>query len=265
MHSPNTQDTQTQPGSKNIPGLTWLALVLGLACVAAVLLAALGYRSEALSLGTAVQSIRWAATAALAGVVVALLALFFARKTEAKRKVLLVAGAALVLNALVAAPPLYLFMQARSLPLIHDISTDMHDPPQFVAIAPLRSGAPNPMDYDPANAAEQQRAYPDIAPLVLPGMPPAQAVAHAERAARAMGWDVVSVLPQEGRLEATDSTPLLGFKDDIVVRVRESAAESGQGPGSVVDVRSVSRVGLSDIGTNAKRIRAFMRELQAQQ
>ena len=63
MHSPNTQDTQTQPGSKNIPGLTWLALVLGLACVAAVLLAALGYRAEALSLGAAVQSIRWAATA----------------------------------------------------------------------------------------------------------------------------------------------------------------------------------------------------------
>ena len=78
-----------------------------------------------------------------------------------------------------------------------------------------------------------------------------------------MGWHIVSTAPEEGRLEATDSTPLLGFKDDIVVRIRAHTAESGQGQDSVVDVRSVSRVGLSDIGTNAKRIRAFVRKLQA--
>ena len=100
--------------------------------------------------------------------------------------------------------------------------------------------------------------------MVLPDTSPAQSFARAERAARALGWDIVSTVPVEGRLEATDSTPLLGFKDDIVVRIREIAAESGKGSGSVVDVRSVSRVGLSDIGTNARRIRAFLRELQAQ-
>ena len=265
MHSLNTPITQTRPRTKTGAVLAWIALLLGFACVAAVLLAALGYRTEGLSLGTAIQSIRWAATGALAGAVGALLSLvWILRAGGARRTALLVAAAALVLNGLVAAPPLYLFAQAKNLPRIHDISTDTHEPPRFVAIVPLRSSAPNPVEYDLANAAEQQRGYPDIAPMVLPDTSPAQSFARAERAARALGWDIVSTVPVEGRLEATDSTPLLGFKDDIVVRIREIAAESGKGSGSVVDVRSVSRVGLSDIGTNARRIRAFLRELQAQ-
>ena len=265
MHSLNTPNTQTRPRTKTGAVLAWIALLLGFACVAAVLLAALGYRTEGLSLGTAIQSIRWAATGALAGAVGALLSLVcILRAGGARRTALLVAAAALVLNGLVAAPPLFLFAQAKNLPRIHDISTDIREPPRFVAIVPLRSSAPNPVEYDPANAAEQQRGYPDIAPLVLPEIPPAQSFARAERAAREMGWDIVSTVPLEGRLEATDSTPLLGFKDDIVVRIRESVAESGQGSGSVVDVRSVSRVGLSDIGTNAKRIRAFLHKLQSQ-
>lgn len=246
-------------------GLAWLALALSLVCVAAVLLAALGYRAGELGLGTTVQTIRWAATAALAGAVAGLLALVFVRQTNAPRKALLVAGAALVLNALVAVPALYLFAKAQSLPRIHDISTDTHDPPLFVAIVALRSRAPNSVQYDPANAAEQQHGYPDLAPLMLPGTAPIQTFARAERAARSLGWNIVSAVPQEGRLEATDSTPLLGFKDDIVVRIRASGHDSrlGQAQGSIVDVRSVSRVGLSDIGTNAKRIRVFLRELQA--
>ena len=165
-----------------------------------------------------------------------------------------------MLNALVAAPPLYLVAQAKKLPLIHDITTDTHNPPHFVAVVPLRSGATNPVDYDPANAAEQQRGYPDLAPLLLPATPPAQAFAQAERAARALGWSIASAAPQEGRLEATDRTPLMGFQDDIVVRIR--AGDGGHG--SVVDVRSASRVGVSDVGTNARRIRAFVQALQAQ-
>ena len=264
MNSLNTSNKQASGRSETGPVLAWIALLLGLACVAAVLLAALGYRTETLSLGAAIQSIRWAATGALVGVVVALLALVWLVRTGAGRQTpMWVAVSALLLNVLVVAPPLYLFAQAKNLPLIHDISTDTSDPPRFVAIVPLRSNAPNPVEYDPANVAEQQRGYPDIAPLVLVNTTPSQAFARAEHAARAMGWDIVSSAPEEGRLEATDSTLLLGFKDDIVVRIRESTQASGQGQGSVVDVRSLSRVGLSDIGANAKRIRAFLRELQA--
>jgi uncharacterized protein (DUF1499 family) len=88
-------------------------------------------------------------------------------------------------------------------------------------------------------------------------VPPAEAFARAERAARAMGWQIVAVAPEAMRIEATDTTLFFGFKDDIVIRVRPSEH------GSVVDMRSLSRVGTSDVGVNAKRIRAFLARLSA--
>ncbi len=257
--------------------MAWLALGLGLVCGALALLAALGYRTGMAGLHALVQAIQWSTLGAVAGAVLALVALgVLACKAQAgaRRRALQVAGWALALNALVAAPPLYLVAQARGLPMLHDISTDTEHPPQFHAIVSLRSGADNALDYSPAHAAQQQRGYPDLAPLVLPGTAPAQAFAQAERAARALGWSIVSAAPQQGRLEATDRTPLMGFQDDIVVRIRagegagegegEGEAEGGSGRGSVVDVRSASRAGVSDVGTNARRIRAFLRALQAQ-
>jgi uncharacterized protein (DUF1499 family) len=81
---------------------------------------------------------------------------------------------------------------------------------------------------------------------------------RAVSAARKLGWHVVAAAPAEGRLEATDTTRWFGFKDDVVVRIAPAA------DGSRVDVRSVSRVGRSDLGTNARRIRAFLRELRAE-
>ena len=103
--------------------------------------------------------------------------------------------------------------------------------------------------------AQQKRGYPDIAPLRL-NLPPAEAFARAERAARAMGWQIVAVAPEALRIEATDTTLFFGFKDDIVIRVRPSEN------GSVVDMRSLSRVGTSDVGVNAKRVRAFLGRLK---
>jgi uncharacterized protein (DUF1499 family) len=154
----------------------------------------------------------------------------------------------------VAAPPVYLWRVAESLPRIHDITTDTDNPPRFVAILPLRQGAENSTDFDTAVAEQQRKAYPDIVPAHL-DMPPAKALARAERTARSLGWEIVAVSPGELRVEATDTTFLFGFKDDIVIRV--TAGDTG----SRIDVRSVSRVGRSDIGANAKRIRAFLREL----
>jgi uncharacterized protein (DUF1499 family) len=161
-----------------------------------------------------------------------------------------------VLNAVVAGPPLYMVWQLQSLPRIHDISTDTDDPPNFVAVAPLRKDARNPLDYKPETAAQQKRGYPDIAPLRLDAAP-SQSFARAERAARAMGWEIVSVAPNDLRIEATDTTLLFGFKDDVVIRIRPQAQ------GSVVDVRSLSRVGGSDFGANAKRVRAFLNKVAA--
>lgn len=137
-------------------------------------------------------------------------------------------------------------------PPIHDVTTDTEDPPRFVKVLALRKNAPNPPTYGgPEVAAQQRAAYPDLAPLALP-LPPERAFGRALEAARAMGWTVQDADAGRGLIEATAVTPLLRFKDDVVVRVRSD------GDGSRVDVRSVSRLGVGDLGANARRIREFL-------
>jgi uncharacterized protein (DUF1499 family) len=144
---------------------------------------------------------------------------------------------------------------AQQVPPIHDITTDTEDPPRFAAVLPLRKDATNPTDYGgPEIAAQQHAAYPDIQPLAL-RIPSQQAFTQALQVAEAMGWEIVGTNPAEGQIEATDTTFWFGFKDDIVIRIH------ARGDDSRVDVRSVSRVGKSDVGTNAQRIRAYMRRL----
>ena len=163
---------------------------------------------------------------------------------------------ALVLSVGMTLNNLLWLRQGQVSPPIHDITTDTDNPPLFVDILPLRAGAPNPPEYAGSEVAEQQlAAYPEIESLEL-DVSPAQAMALAESAARAMEWELITVAPGEGRLEAVATTAWFGFKDDIVVRIVES------GDGSLVDVRSKSRLGLSDVGTNARRIRAFMAQMQ---
>jgi uncharacterized protein (DUF1499 family) len=85
--------------------------------------------------------------------------------------------------------------------------------------------------------------------------PPARAVQLAQQVAKDMGWEILAVVPSEGRVEATDTTWYFGFKDDVVVRVQPDST------GSRVDVRSESRVGGGDTGTNARRVRAYLARL----
>lgn len=142
-------------------------------------------------------------------------------------------------------------------PPIHDITTDMNDPPTFVDVIPLRAGAGNSATYAGRSVAAQQRAaYPDIGPAAL-AMMPAAAFAKALSAVREMEWTLVSADSSAGRIEATATTRWLKFKDDVVIRVRPRDG------GSRVDVRSVSRVGISDWGKNAARIREFMERLRS--
>jgi uncharacterized protein (DUF1499 family) len=159
----------------------------------------------------------------------------------------------------------YLFTwvsKGRGVPPIHEVSTDLQDPPAFVAVVPVRKsfGAVNPPEYvakmkGPGGEidvpAAQRKAYPDLQPLTL-DLPPAETYARAKRAVEQLGWTIVADVPAEGRLEATDTTAFFGFKDDVVVRVRAEQA------GSRLDVRSKSRVGLGDVGTNAARVRKFL-------
>tara|TARA_R110000868_G_scaffold63367_8_gene191388 strand:+ start:2379 stop:3122 length:744 start_codon:yes stop_codon:yes gene_type:complete len=165
-----------------------------------------------------------------------------------------------IVVALVAATPFTTsFMKGRSVPQIHDISTDLANPPQFVAIVPLRAEAPNSLDRaEPADLAEQQaKAYPALAPVALDALP-GKTFEAARDVVNDMGWELVSAAPDAGLIEATATTSLLHFKDDVAIRITETDAG-----GSIVDVRSVSRVGMSDLGANAARIDAFSAALKA--
>ncbi|MBC54848.1 MAG: hypothetical protein CMQ34_13555 [Gammaproteobacteria bacterium] len=159
-------------------------------------------------------------------------------------------------------PQSYLPGQGADIPPIHDISTDIVDPPQFVDVLPLRGDNSNPTVYGTGNPnmtpeehAERQRtAYPDLTTRTYDD----SASAVFERALAAvdtLGWELVAQDPDTGRIEATDTTFWFRFKDDVVIRI-------GQTPDStVVDARSTSRVGLSDVGKNAERLRAFFNEI----
>jgi uncharacterized protein (DUF1499 family) len=145
-----------------------------------------------------------------------------------------------------------MLQSGRSLPPINDISTDTANPPAFVAIVPLRANAPVPSAYAGEATAKAQRAgYPDIAPALVADAPDA-AFAKALAVARGAGWVIVASDPAAGRIEATATTPWFGFKDDVVIRVAPADR------GSRIDVRSVSRVGRGDLGTNARRVRGFL-------
>lgn len=242
-------------GARIAVALAWTGLGLALACGLAELAAGLGYRWDWWHFRTGIQIMRWSAWTDVAAVALTLAAVPLAWKYGPRRA--LVAGVhGLVLSLIVGAPPLYYSRQAEQVPRIHDITTDTANPPVYVAVVPMRKGAENPVTYSADVAAQQKKGYPDIAPAMLE-VPPAQALQRAERAARAMGWEIVAVAPEDMRIEATDTTLLFGFKDDIVIRV---AAEGGR---SRVDMRSLSRVGRSDFGVNAKRIRNYMKQLAA--
>jgi uncharacterized protein (DUF1499 family) len=149
------------------------------------------------------------------------------------------------------------FNKGKGVPSIHDISTDTVNPPEFVAVAPLRADAPNPVEYAGNETAEKQlAAFPDLVTTRLDANP-AQVFAASVATAVELGWEMVAEVPTEGRVEATDTTTYFGFKDDVVIRI------APDGAGSVIDVRSKSRVGVGDVGANADRIRAFLTVLQA--
>ncbi|MEA2339051.1 MAG: hypothetical protein QOE82_3058 [Thermoanaerobaculia bacterium] len=166
------------------------------------------------------------------------------------------AAVSAIVSTVIVLLPLVQVVGARGKPRIHDISTDLSDPPRFSAVLPLRAGFPNatPDRIDDATARAQRNGYPDLATLELP-LPADAAFAKAADAAKAMKWEIVSLRPADGVIEATDTTAWFGFRDDIVVRVRAAGAHSR------VDVRSTSRVGRGDAGKNADRIKRYLRLL----
>lgn len=233
-------DTQTTAPSR----LPLLGLLLGLASIGAVLLAGVGYRQGWWHFLKGIQIAEGAVYVAALGLVLSLAGLLRSRRRA------LVTGS---LGVLLALPVLGMALQweyaTRTYPPINDISTDTENPPEFWDM-------PNPMAYPGAAVAQQQRqGYPDLAPLTVP-MVPAAVFETATQLVQERGWTVVGSDAAEGRIEAVATSRLFGFADEVTIRV------ASEGSGSRVDMRSRSRLGQIDRGTNARRIRGWLADLR---
>lgn len=233
-------------------------LGLGLAVLSAIAAASsgLGYQQGWWGLQGGFGTLRWAVYGGIAAAIISAIGAVGLSWRPPRGGALWGAAGVVVAATVVAVPWSYLRV-AQSVPPIHDITTNADDPPEFVAILELRKAAPNPAEYGGREiAAQQKEAYPDIVPASFEQAPD-RVYDAALSAAGELGWEIVEGDSAEGRIEATDTTFWFGFKDDVVVRI--AAAE----PGTRVDVRSVSRVGRSDVGANAARIRRYLAALAA--
>ncbi len=169
---------------------------------------------------------------------------------------------AIVLGIAAIAITFFIVKDGLSAPPIHDVTTAPSDPPEFVTLYDAHYAG---RDYDSFAAYDESRdqidiagAYPDLKTVTLSNSVN-DVFKAAENAAAQMGWEVAAVVAEEGRIEATATTPLFGYKDDVVIRVRLDADNQ-----TALDVRSASRVGEGDLGANAKRIIAFIDAVTAQ-
>ena len=134
--------------------------------------------------------------------------------------------------------------------MIHDVSTDTEDPPAFVALRDLRLQCRNGVEYSGG-----KQSHSDIEPQFFT-QPRDKIFQAALAAANISQWHIAASNESDGRIEATATTPLLRFKDDLVIRIRSHES------GTCLDIRSASRVGSSDFGANARRIRAYLAKLK---
>jgi uncharacterized protein (DUF1499 family) len=236
-------------------GAAVLGLAVGIVAVLALLIAGPGHRFGLWSFQSGFAILRVAVFAGLGAALLSAAGLILAPR-QGRRRGMLQALAGLILGLVAAGVPASWLHTARSVPPIHDITTDPADPPVFDAVLALRADAANPAEYGGAPvAAQQAEAYPDIMPLEV-AAPPQRAFDAALAAAEAQGWEIVAAAAEAGRIEASERTFWFGFTDDVVIRIRAA------GDGSRIDVRSTSRVGVGDMGTNAARIRAYLDDLR---
>lgn len=242
------------------------ALILGLAFGGLALASSLGVWFGLWEFGTGFQLLTIAHNWGWIVAIVCLgdaIAVFILAQTLGADNGARLAGIALI-GTLAAGLAYYVpetFRPPEGTPPIHDITTDTADPPEFVDVLALRANAANSAVYgdhdgfDAQTLAEAQLGfYPDITTQSF-NEPPEVVFARALAAVQSLGWDLVAQVPEEGRIEATDTTFWFRFKDDIVIRIRPTPT------GSILDARSVSRVGRSDVGKNAARLREFFAAL----
>ena len=221
-----------------------LTLIAGILALLLLLVSGPLYQAEILGLMNAFLAMRIALIVGAVAIILALIQVIFMRKTISWP----VTGIAVLCAAVAIFMPLSMMNKAKSVPPIHDITTDLVNPPKFVAILPLRADAPNPAEYQGEEVASQQReAYPELQTQKY--QQTAEQVFDAALAAvKDMGLDVVNSDKTLGLIEAFDTTTFFGFVDDVVIRIQSD------GQMTMLDARSKSRVGMSDIGKNAERL-----------
>lgn len=253
--------------SRDIAGT--MVLILGVGSILAALIAALGSGWALWDFRAALSVILFAGIASGVTVLIAVVVIVVARRRGRS-----VRWPRLILGALLAAAFFVYFARflflAVTLPGIHDVSTDLADPPRFAAL-PLRAdndiAIPGADDSDMRGLTPRQRwsaihqnAYGDIRSMRV-AAPVPQTLTRIEGLIRDRGWEIAATDRANGRIEATDTSTFFRFKDDVVLRVRPAEG----GTASIVDMRSVSRVGQHDFGVNANRIRAFLADIPAGQ
>lgn len=161
--------------------------------------------------------------------------------------------------------PVLYFWDHHGLPTVSDVSTDTANPPPLISLLTRRQGAETKPGYaggqteifDGKTSTQsllQHKYYGDIHTAAIL-ISPERLFKRAVAAAYDMGWNVVAIVPNEGRIEATDTTFFFGFTDDIVIRVKPA------GMGAKLDIRSKARAERGDDGRNVKRVRDFLATL----
>jgi uncharacterized protein (DUF1499 family) len=191
---------------------------------------------------------------ALVALLCGIIALVKGGAASGRGKLLAAVLVSLVYVGFIASRPL----AAGDIPAIHDVTTDLANPPQF-EVLPLRADNLAGVETVDNWKKLHTSAYNDLAPVTLV-LPVAEATSKVTALATSRGWAIANSDPARGHVEATASVSYIRFNDDVVIRI----APTADGKGSVVDMRSVSRVGISDFGVNAKRVRAFLKELAAE-
>ena len=236
--------------------IMYIGFILALLCAVAAVGSGLGYRLGLWHFRTGFEILKWSFFVSGATLLILLACMFFVQtKTRADSMI----GITGIIICLVLVYVPYSWKKTLdAYPYIHDISTDTLNPPDFVIVDQLRAADDHSIEYDGLEVAELQvKAYPDIKTLVIDG-DIEKHLQSAENVLNDMNLDIVSVDIESGRIEAVATSFLFGFKDDMVIRMTET-----DGAQVAVDVRSKSRVGKSDLGQNAKRIRRFMEGLAA--
>lgn len=186
--------------------------------------------------------------------VVSLIRIWFGGQTGAANNF-----AAIIVGLIGLALPAFFLSKAFLSPVLNDVQTSPADPLDYTVLSEQRPRDANPLAGQSQEAAQRQaEAYPDIGPIVV-DRSAAAVFTVVNEAVNQLGWTVVvNETPGEsgiGRIEATDSTMIMGYTDDVVVRVK------GNDTSAVVDIRSASRYGTHDFGANADRVRTFYEEV----